>query len=290
MKSGSRTAISISKIQTSGNDPVSANLARRVRALSILNDLQTLAALGTAVEAPLGHTAEVLDAYRYHARLGEFDHLAPYLVPDAVSVDVGANFGQYALKLAANCRSCIVIEPQPDLAWLGQALPPNCRFRAAAAGADRGQALLKTPYRNGEKAYGLATLGDNYDAEKRDEQPVPVMPLDDILLELCPDEQVGLIKIDVEGTEASVLSGAAATLARWMPNVQVEIWPENVDRLTQLFVAAGYRGQFYFEGRLLDINRYESRRHTAPENAWRAEAPDEYDPNRYVNNFFFIPT
>ena len=267
------------------------DLVRRLRSLEILDDLQTLSDLGMAVDTTAGENQRLmLETYRHHARVGEFDHLRQFIDPQAIAIDVGANVGQYAIKLAAECRKCVVIEPIHELAWLEEALPPNCLFFNVAAGAGEGLERLTIPVEEGHARYPLATLGDFYDGEEAIQQETAVRPLDSILQECCPDERVGFIKIDVEGEETAVIEGARQTLARWRPNLQAEIWREAVPRRAAMLVELGYHGLFFFGSRLFDINHYDPAVHNAPENAWRADTPDEYDPNLYVNNFFFIPT
>ena len=269
---------------------MSQSLTRRIRSLEILDDLQTLSDMGMAVEAPADKNQKtMLEIYRHNARIGEFDHLRQFIDPQAISVDVGANYGQYALKLAAESRKCVVVEPILELAWLEGALPPNCFFFNGALGAEEGQGTLAIPVENGQQSFALATLGDSYEDQEVVLQQTPVRTLDSILAECCPGERVGFIKIDVEGQETAVLHGARQTLARWRPNVQVEIWQEVVPQATLLFAELGYRGLFFFDGRLFDISRYDPAIHNAPQNAWRSDEADRYDPNLYVNNFFFIP-
>jgi FkbM family methyltransferase len=266
------------------------DLTRRFRSLEIIDDLQSLSNLGLPVESPVDENQRLmLDTYRYYQRVGEFDHLRQFLDPQAIAVDIGANIGQYALKLAAQCRKCVVIEPVQDLAWLGEALPANCVFFNVATGKEEKIGSLTIPVAEGQEQYALATMNDLYFNEEVVQQLTPVRPLDNILNECCPEERVGFIKIDVEGNEADVLEGALETIDRWRPNLQVEIWSEAVPARAVWFTKMGYHGLFFFGSRLFDIHQYDPVVHTAPENAWRAEAPEEYDPNLYVNNFFFIP-
>jgi FkbM family methyltransferase len=265
-------------------------LARRLRSLEIIDDLQSLSSLGFPVESPVNENQRLmLETYRYQARIGEFDHLRQFLDPGAIAVDVGANNGQYALKLAAECRKCVAVEPIQELAWLAEALPRNCLFFNVAAGAAEGVGTLAIPIQEGQKQLPLASMSDVFGDAEVFEQETPIRSLDNILHECCPDERVGFIKIDVEGFEEAVLKGARETLARWRPNLQVEIWSEFVPSRKAMMAELGYSGLFFFDSHIYAIDQYDSAVHNAPQNAWRAEAPEEYDPNCYVNNFFFIP-
>jgi hypothetical protein len=149
---------------------------------------------------------------------------------------------------------------------------------------------LTIPIEEGQPRYPLATLGDFYDGGKIMQQETAVRSLDSMLEECCPDERVGFIKIDVEGAEAAVIEGARRTLERWRPNLQIEIWRDSVSPMTSKLAGLGYHGLFFFDSLLFDINCYDPAVHNAPENTWRADDPEAYDPNLYINNFFFIPT
>ena len=269
---------------------VAQNLARRLRSLEILDDLQKLSNLGLPVDAAASENQRLmLETYRHLARVGEFDHLRQFIDPAAISVDIGANIGQYALKLAAESRKCVVIEPIQELVWLEEALPSNCFFVNVAAGAEEGLGTMTIPVEEGQPRYPLATLGDFYNRQEVIQQETAVRTVDNILEDCCAGERVGFIKIDVEGMESAVIQGARQTLDRWRPNLQIEIWREAVPERAAMLAGLGYQGLFFFGTRLFDISWYDPALHNAPENAWRADAPEAYDPTLFVNNFFFSP-
>lgn len=263
-------------------------MLRRLRSLAVVSDLQRLGELGLDPAASAdAQQAFMLDLYRANALAGQFDHLPLFVDPDKLAVDVGANAGQYALKLACLCPKVLVIEPAPELAWLEQRLPRNCVFRAVAAGDGLGTAVLRTPLRDGQPQSGRATLTAYNGAHEARE--VSVQTVDALLDECCPGAAVGFFKIDAEGWSTAVLRGAARTLARWRPNVQVEIWPEHWDETVELLGGWGYRGMFFYDGRLFDLARFDPAVHAAPQHAWDPDRPDAFDPTLYVGDFFFIP-
>jgi FkbM family methyltransferase len=106
---------------------------------------------------------------------------------------------------------------------------------------------------------------------------VAIRPLDDIEL-----GRVGFIKIDVEGHEEAVLSGASRTLATSQPTVLVEVEERHhagsVERVHGLLAKYGYERFTYRAGRLretrtFDVTRYQN-----------TSRPDEY-----IRNFIFLP-
>jgi FkbM family methyltransferase len=264
---------------------------RRIRELVIEQDLVRLKALGVELDdADDNGIQKTLGAYRYCAMSGEFDHLPLFLKPHAASIDVGANVGQYALKLAANTKRCLVIEPAKEQAWLEEVLPPNCSFVNLAAGSADGSATLRIPVIDGDRVPGLSTLTeDALEGADCIEQPTQVRTLDGLVAEMFGDEEIGFIKIDVEGYEIQVIEGARGLLGEHRPNLQVEIWPEHVRETVPVLHDLEYRGLFFFDGVAYDISAFDPAVHCVEERSWNAGDPGSFDPTLYVINFFFVP-
>lgn len=258
------------------------------RAQAVAEDTARLCTLGWNTKAD-EQTAYLMDTYRYHALAGEFDHLAQFVPPDTVAVDVGANAGQYSLKLATLARRVISIEPVNAMDWLGESLPHNCAFFSMAASDRTGVARLRIPEIDGALACGLATLGNHQDDQPGYDQNTSTRTLDDILANTAPGERVGFVKIDVEGHERQVLRGARETLTRWRPNIQIEIYPEAFFAMREVIARLGYRGVFFFAHRLHDMSLYNPDIHCAAANAWAPDR-DDFDPSQYVSDFFLLPT
>ena len=66
---------------------------------------------------------------------------------------------------------------------------------------------------------------------------IPVVSIDSMHL----NEEVKLIKIDVEGFEKSVIDGCLETLAKHEPYIMIEILPENLTYITEKLSVLGYR-------------------------------------------------
>ena len=218
----------------------------------------------------------------------EFDHLLQFIDPAKAAVDVGALLGQYSLTLSSLSTRCLCIEPLKNYAFLAQVLPDNCIVCTVAAGEQSGEGLLRTP----DYQYGLSSLLDNkwLNAGKIvTEQRTLIRRLDDIVLQELPGESIGFIKIDVEGYEFKVLKGAVGILQKHKPNLQIEIGPENLHAVRNWLENLGYLGLFFFAGRLFEISQFNSQIHCSPVNAWSTEKFDEFDPDLFVVNFFFVP-
>ena len=100
-------------------------------------------------------------------------------------------------------------------------------------------------------------------------------------------QRVGFIKIDVEGHEQAVLSGAAKTLASERPNILIELeerhCPGTVDFVRHFLQELGYEGHFLFHGQISPITEFRKALHQDPERL------EESGRAEYVCNFMFIP-
>lgn len=157
---------------------------------------------------------------RYEVELTRY--LTRTVRPSDNCLDVGANFGYFSVLMARLARPGRVIglEPDPAVARLARdnlrinGLDGPAEVRSCAATAD-GQPLrlFRRFGRSGNTSIiqsppSFTDLMDEPPVEPFDAQGVR---LDDLLPAL--DGRVDLIKIDVEGAEHAVLSGASATLA-----------------------------------------------------------------------------
>lgn len=154
--------------------------------------------------------------------------------------DIGANCGVLAFSATA-ARQVIALEADPFLANLmAQSAAMNhaaVTIVPAAVWSSRGLAEFAIAAR-GRASNHLVTAGGHSQAGGiRSTLTVPTITLDDLY------DYFGaptLVKIDVEGAEAEVLSGAARLLAEARPRLYLEIVPGDTV-LAKLLVGAGYR-------------------------------------------------
>ena len=159
------------------------------------------------------------------ARYGEFSpgELAAFrqIVPaGGVVVEVGANIGAHTValsRLVGAAGVVVAFEPQRIAfqalcANLALNQCANVHARQAAVGAEAGTIRVPAlPPGAPNNFGGLSLLG------AQGGEPVPMVTLDGLGLAACH-----ALKIDVEGMEAEVLRGAAATIARCRPVLYVE--------------------------------------------------------------------
>jgi FkbM family methyltransferase len=159
--------------------------------------------------------------------------LRPYIQAGTTVVDVGAHIGTHTLAFAkwVSAGEVIAVEPQPTVMCV---LQVNCLLSGlknvkvvnAACGKRRGDAIFNTfdPSNLGSTAFKVSGGFFNRihrllrSGASRPSSAVPVVCVDD----LAKDRRISLIKIDAEGMEFDVLSGARKILGTHHPTIYCE--------------------------------------------------------------------
>lgn len=144
--------------------------------------------------------------------------LAGHLRPDLV-IDVGANYGEVSLSLPpAEGRRVVLVEPNPAVARClerSAAQVSGAEVVEAAASDSDGRAVLHL--------HGTSSGRSSLDASTARPGAVTVRTVRVDDLDLPPFRRL-LFKVDTEGTEAAVLRGMSATIARaesWIGLVEI---------------------------------------------------------------------
>ena len=143
------------------------------------------------------------------------------LVPiGCTAIDVGANRGYYSWALASVAASVEAFEPNPLLAKFAKAkLRRKAHVHEVALSDHGGTATLYIPRRaSGSSLHIIGNLGNVYAHDRVDEIQVRLATLDSYGF-----ENVGFLKIDVEGSEMKVLAGARETIRISQPNMLIEL-------------------------------------------------------------------
>jgi FkbM family methyltransferase len=184
---------------------------------------------GTVVDVMLGNDNSLCLYVCGSFEPNEFSFLHGFLKPGMVFVDVGANDGYYTLfgarRVGANGK-VVAVEPSTrERINLRRNLLrnriENVHVVAAALGAAQGDADLHLA--QGVHS-GHNTLGKfaHDDVKAARLERVTVNTLDQIASELRLD-RIDFVKIDVEGAEASVVTGARRVLETMRPVMLIEI-------------------------------------------------------------------
>lgn len=228
-----------------------------------------------------------------HRRFGEPElHELPKLVtPGSIAVDAGAHFGTYSYALArlvGKHGRVISIEPiEEDATFLAtgaRQLRLPVEVIQCALSSREGVADIHIPFLHGAQKTALSSLEPG-EAGTEEIRQVPVKRLDDVLANV--DKSVSFIKIDVEGHEIDVLTGATHTLATQKPNILIEINHDLGNRpisaVFDLILSQGYRGEFLESGRFRrPLSAFDVAKHQ------EASVGDVLS-QEYVNNFIFLP-
>lgn len=140
--------------------------------------------------------------------------------PGCTAIDVGANRGFYSYALSAIAGRVEAFEPNPALVGFTRAKARRkTRVHAVALSNREGTAPFYIPHAHtGGHAHLLGNLGNVHRTPDLAQIDVPVATLDSFGF-----DNVGFIKIDVEGSELEVMEGATRTIGRDRPNLIVEL-------------------------------------------------------------------
>jgi FkbM family methyltransferase len=204
--------------------------------------------------------------------------------PGATVVDVGACWGSYTYLFSKVARNVIALEPNPELAqYLARVVPDNVEVRNVAASDAAGHATLRVP-REGTDPYALATLEPGVDGADIAHDAYRMVDVETVRLDDLELDNVGLVKIDVEGHEEAVLDGARELLTSRRPDLLIELEerhrPGVIARVGKLLAAYGYKGCFLLGKQWTPFEEFEVEQH---QNGQRTSI----NSRQYINLFFF---
>ncbi len=234
----------------------------------------------------------VCRAYRYKWKLcrPEIAAMCELLPVGGVAIDVGAHKGGFSWSMARAVGprgTVIAIEPQsrvtgPTARAFAAAGMKHVRVIQAAASDQPGesQIAMRTRSTHGASLTGIEGRGV-------ENVRVPVVTVDGVA-EDHKFTRVDFIKIDTEGHERAVLSGAARVIERFRPSLLVEIEARHhhasdaaqpadpVREITELLRDSGYDGWFFpASGRATLVSQFDASVHQV------------YGQGTYSNNFLF---
>ncbi len=216
-------------------------------------------------------------------RKGEAElHLLPFLVNrDKQAIDIGANKGVYTHLLAQLVPVVHAYEPNPKMfKVLSRGAPVNAKTYAIALSDTSGSGELLVPLSGRKNAY--SNQGASLSKTKVSGEH-GVVQIETRTLDSYAFDNIGFIKIDVEGFEQAVLQGAKDTLMRCRPTLLIELEERHtgitIETLIRQVEAYGYRGYFLRKKQLTPATQFN------PESEHRQPV----NKTDYVNNFLFLP-
>lgn len=225
----------------------------------------------------------------------EYDAVMAMTKAGMTVVDVGANIGIFTYGFLARGATVVAIEPQAacakqigafyDMGFPRTKTPARgaLSLRVEALSDEPGTAVLYVPLKNGRLDDESASLEPDEGESVKFE--VPVRRLDDYGL-----DNVGVIKMDVEGREIQALAGAANTIHRWTPSILVEVEQRHHqeaihDVFTRILDILGPRYSASFlraDNRFHPMSEFDVERD-------QLSLRDNPLSRAYVRNFFFLP-
>jgi FkbM family methyltransferase len=208
------------------------------------------------------------------------------------SVDVGANLGSYTRRLSKLTAFVHAYEPDTQTAQLLQSVGlPNVTVHNKAVSDEIGQITYRVPIVDGHRVVSIAAVaktfnGKEFAGKQFAEQTVPKTTLDELV-----GENIGFVKIDVEGHELELLNGARKLLTKHRPIVLIEAEdryrPNAVRDVMEYFGSIGYAGLFIYERSARAISELTPKMTDTRElNRPVAKRVEQ----GYVSNFLFFPT
>ncbi len=187
------------------------------------------------------------------------------------AIDIGVYRGVYSFKLAQNFRKVHAFEPNsllfPYLKKNLNKIVQNLQLYNIALSDTEGTADLNLPIRsnslfkdNIEELFKLGSATIHIDNTFKDFKSIKVQKnkLDNMNL----GDNIGFIKIDVEGHEQSVIDGGLETIKKNMPVMLIEIEErhskkpiiQTINNIKEL----GYEAYFFYNNRLTNIKENEN--------------------------------
>ena len=208
------------------------------------------------------------------------------------SVDVGAAAGIFSVHMLKASRNVIAFEPRPSQAEELQAMFASvgapARVEAVALSNQVGTSKMRMLVKDlGRSTIEAENPLEDEDGSARAQIKVKVRRLDDYGL-----DDVGFIKIDVEGHEVAALQGARATIERNQPILLIEAEERHrknaVADVTAFLQDLGYYGFFLLAGRLHPMAEFSIAKHQDSHNigSWKSSWERR---GIYINNFLFVP-
>jgi len=219
-------------------------------------------------------------AYKYAKKITpELNIIKNISDKNKVSLDIGANLGLFTYFMSRSSKKVYAFEPNPyPLKHLKYVVDRNVEIVPIAIGNKDGIEKLRIPKtRKGWTSNGASIA--KIDIREGIEYSVEIRKIDTLNI-----QNIGLIKIDVEGFELDVLKGAINTIKNQKPNLIIEneiVHNQNPDEIFQFMSDIGYK-IFYVNNNLQLVEKEESF-------DFKKNQIDPQNKNyNYIQNFIFI--
>lgn len=207
-----------------------------------------------------------------------------------VLFDVGAHIGEYILfgNKSVPMNQIYAFEPNDGQYRLLKKTFRKAKIYNIALSNENGIKQFKVPVLKGKQQTTRGTLKVNI--QEKDEESKVIFEVKVKTLDTFVEDQkidnLGLIKIDVEGAELDVIEGATKTIARMHPTLILELEKRHLGgsivNAIEKVNGLGYKC-FYYNPDKMEITEV-----PADADDVQDEQFHKVNPVRYINNFIFI--
>ena len=233
------------------------------------------------------HVRGLKTRFKQAAELGAIrDHVRP----DSIVCDVGAYKGSYLYWLSRWCRNgkVFAFEPLSDFADSLTDICANQSNVTIEELAVSNSSGIRTIYVPIDHPQGASLVKDDQTMGPCTMRQIQSVSLDDYF---SNEEQIALLKVDVEGTELDVFKGAAQILLRQSPLLVFECESRHLRKtqtsMSEVFLylrSLGYEGHFVLRNRVLPLCAFDPMKHQ------REDGEAYWNNKDYCNNFIFKKT
>ena len=180
---------------------------------------------------------------------------------DQNSLDVGANLGLFTYSMAKYSKRVFAFEPNPyPLRTLKYVIDKNVILLPIALGNIDGITELKIPRCS---IKGWSSNGASLGSKEAVDSPLHSMhkyKIESRRLDSLNIENIGLIKVDIEGFELEFINGSLNTIDKHKPNIIMEneiVYNENPFKLFEVMQDLGYANYYCnSEGMLKSLENF----------------------------------
>ncbi len=187
---------------------------------------------------------EEIGEYQRPQREKAFEYVSDW----RLCIDVGANVGIFSRHFASRFEQVLAIEPvEENVKCLRRNVPGNVNILQVAVGEETRSASICRTLKN----TGAAFICDDDDVSGpfAPDDSTPVESVSMITIDSLDIRHLGLIKIDIQGSEAIALKGARETLRRCKPVLLIEEKPtvnksfEEIEKVSKILTELGMKPQ-----------------------------------------------
>jgi FkbM family methyltransferase len=206
------------------------------------------------------------------------DQLTPHIAGRTV-LDIGANIGNHTVAFASKAKQVFALEPHPrNFQLLSINASQYANVKAFNLGASDKQQTLDAVSPSGNMGASSITPDARLHNPADKVVAFPLIALDD--MPEITEQDIGFVKIDVEGHELAALKGMQSILKKQMPLIVLEQHADEISNGTSPVVE------------LLKENGYQHFYELAPPRGWRTPGslPSPIRmPMKLVEQFVFGP-